>query len=82
MAEPSVAVLVPCYNEGKTIGAVVRDFRAALPRAAIYVYDNNSSDDTMTRAREAGAIVRREPMQGKGATSFDGCSPTWRQTSM
>jgi glycosyltransferase involved in cell wall biosynthesis len=66
MAEPSVAVLVPCYNEGKTIGAVVRDFRTALPRAGIYVYDNNSSDDTVSRAREAGAIVRREAMQGKG----------------
>jgi hypothetical protein len=66
MAEPTVAVLVPCYNEGKTIGAVVHDFITALPRAAVYVYDNNSSDDTVTRAREAGAIVRREPMQGKG----------------
>jgi glycosyltransferase involved in cell wall biosynthesis len=66
MAEPSVAVLVPCYNEGKTIATVVRDFRAALPRAAIYVYDNNSTDDTVAQAREAGAIVRREPLQGKG----------------
>jgi glycosyltransferase involved in cell wall biosynthesis len=65
-AEPAIAVLVPCYNEGKTIGAVVRDFKAALPRAAVYVYDNNSSDDTVDRAREAGAIVRREPLQGKG----------------
>lgn len=66
MAEPSVAVVVPCYNEGKTIGAVVRDFKAALPRATVYVYDNNSSDDTIARAREAGAVVRREPLQGKG----------------
>jgi glycosyltransferase involved in cell wall biosynthesis len=65
-AEPAVAILVPCYNEGKTIGAVVRDFKAALPRATVYVYDNNSSDDTMARAREAGAVVRREPLQGKG----------------
>jgi len=66
LAEPSVAVLVPCYNEGKTIGAVVRDFKVALPRATIYVYDNNSKDDTMARAQEAGAVVRREPLQGKG----------------
>ena len=65
-AEPSVAVLVPCYNEGKTIGAVVRGFLTALPRATVYVYDNNSTDDTVSRAREAGAIVRREPLQGKG----------------
>jgi hypothetical protein len=66
LAEPSVAVLVPCYNEGKTIGAVVRDFKAALPRATVYVYDNNSKDDTVERAREAGAVIRHEPLQGKG----------------
>jgi glycosyltransferase involved in cell wall biosynthesis len=65
-AEPSVAVLVPCYNEGKTITAVVRDFKAALPNARIYVYDNNSRDDTIEQARAAGAIIRREPAQGKG----------------
>src|SRR5947209_2064209 len=65
-AEPSVAVLVPCYNEGKTIGAVVRDFKVALPRATVYVYDNDSKDDTVDRAREAGAVVRREPLRGKG----------------
>ena len=62
----SIAVLVPCYNEGRTIASVVRDFSAALPNAAIYVYDNNSSDDTVARASETGAIVRREPTQGKG----------------
>jgi glycosyltransferase involved in cell wall biosynthesis len=61
-----LAVLIPCYNEEKAIGAVVRDFRAALPGAAIYVYDNNSSDRTIEVARAAGAIVRREPLQGKG----------------
>lgn len=61
-----IAVLLPCFNEGITIGKVVRDFRASLPDADIYVYDNNSTDNTADAAREAGAIVRREPMQGKG----------------
>jgi glycosyltransferase involved in cell wall biosynthesis len=61
-----VAVLIPCYNEGLTVADTVAGFRAALPAAAIYVYDNNSADDTAARARAAGAIVRREPMQGKG----------------
>ena len=61
-----VAVLVPCFNEAVAIGKVVRDFRAALPAATIYVYDNNSSDGTGDRAAEAGAVVRREPLQGKG----------------
>lgn len=61
-----VAVLIPCYNESKTIEKVVRDFRRALPDAAIYVYDNNSSDGTGEIAARAGAIVRRERMQGKG----------------
>lgn len=61
-----VAVLVPCLNEAVAIGKVVRDFRAALPEATVYVYDNNSSDGTDARAAEAGAIVRREPLQGKG----------------
>jgi len=63
---PQVAVLIPCYNEAVAIGSVVRDFRAALPEAAIYVYDNNSSDDTVTVARQAGAVVRQEMLQGKG----------------
>lgn len=62
----NVAVLVPCYNEEASIEAVVRDFRAALPEAVIYVYDNNSRDRTVERARAAGARVRNEPLQGKG----------------
>jgi glycosyltransferase involved in cell wall biosynthesis len=61
-----VAVLVPCYNEEAAIGKVVADFRAALPDAAIYVYDNNSTDRTREVAAAAGAIVRREQHQGKG----------------
>ena len=61
-----IAVLLPCFNEEPTIGKVVRDFRAALPEAAIYVYDNNSMDGTAQVAAAAGAIVRREPVQGKG----------------
>ncbi len=64
---PRVAVLLPCYDEAGAIAKVVADFRAALPDAAIYVYDNNSKDGTAEVARAAGAIVRREPMQGKGA---------------
>lgn len=63
---PRIAVLIPCYNEEVAIGAVVRDFRAALPEASIYVFDNNSRDRTVEIAREAGAIVRRVPLQGKG----------------
>ena len=61
-----IAVILPCYNEAAAIGDVVRDFRAALPEAVVYVYDNNSRDDTAARAREAGAVVRRETRQGKG----------------
>jgi glycosyltransferase involved in cell wall biosynthesis len=61
-----IAVLIPCYNEVKTIAGVVRDFRAQLPDAAIYVYDNNSTDKTGEEAERAGAIVRRETRQGKG----------------
>lgn len=61
-----VAVLVPCFNEQAAIPAVVRAFRAALPDAAIYVYDNNSSDGTAAVARDAGALVRTERLQGKG----------------
>jgi glycosyltransferase involved in cell wall biosynthesis len=61
-----IAVLVPCYNEEAAIGTVVRDFRAAMPHADIYVYDNNSKDKTAERAAEAGAIVARETRQGKG----------------
>ena len=61
-----IAVLIPCYNESKTIAKVVRDYREALPEADIYVYDNNSTDHTDNIAREAGAIVRYEYRQGKG----------------
>jgi glycosyltransferase involved in cell wall biosynthesis len=61
-----VAVLVPCYNEERSIAKVVADFRAALPEAAVYVYDNNSTDGTVQAARQAGAVVRREVYQGKG----------------
>ncbi|MCQ2273880.1 MAG: glycosyltransferase family 2 protein [Bacteroidales bacterium] len=61
-----VAVLLPCYNEEQTIAKVVADFKSELPEAEIYVYDNNSTDRTSEVAREAGAIVRRESMQGKG----------------
>ena len=61
-----IAVLIPCYNEEKTIAKVVADARAALPDAVVYVYDNNSTDRTAALAKEAGAVVRREYMQGKG----------------
>jgi glycosyltransferase involved in cell wall biosynthesis len=61
-----IAVLIPCYNEAPSIGAVVADFRKALPEAIIYVYDNNSTDDTARIASEAGAVVRKETRQGKG----------------
>ncbi|MDD2325529.1 MAG: glycosyltransferase family 2 protein [Alphaproteobacteria bacterium] len=67
MSEPlRLAVLIPCYNEEVAIAQVITDFRRALPDALIYVYDNNSKDNTVHVAREAGAIVRREPLQGKG----------------
>lgn len=61
-----IAVLVPCFNEEAAVATVVRDFRQSLPSAAIYVYDNNSTDRTAVLAREAGAIVRSERRQGKG----------------
>jgi glycosyltransferase involved in cell wall biosynthesis len=61
-----IAVLLPCYNEAAAIGQTVAGFRAALPDATIYVYDNNSRDDTKARALAAGAVVRTERMQGKG----------------
>lgn len=60
------AVLIPCYNEELTINKVVSDFHKALPEAEIYVYDNNSTDNTYFEAEKAGAIVRREPRQGNG----------------
>ncbi|MEO1168534.1 MAG: glycosyltransferase family 2 protein [Pseudomonadota bacterium] len=65
-AAPKIAVILPCYNEEAAIAQTVADFRAALPQAEIYVYDNNSSDRTAEVAGAAGAIVRSEKMQGKG----------------
>jgi glycosyltransferase involved in cell wall biosynthesis len=65
-AQPRIAVLLPCYNEEAAIGATVAGFRAALPGAEIYVYDNNSRDRTREIASEAGAVVRTERQQGKG----------------
>lgn len=64
---PTIAVLLPCYNEEAAIAQTIAGFRAALPDAAIYVYDNNSRDRTVEVARAAGAIVRTERIQGKGA---------------
>lgn len=61
-----IAVLIPCYNEESTVAQVIADMQANLPEADIYVYDNNSSDNTFRVASDAGAIVRREPVQGKG----------------
>lgn len=66
LGKPRVAVLLPCYNEALCIRAVIERFRAALPDAVIYVYDNNSTDDSIAIARAAGAVVRCEPRQGKG----------------
>jgi glycosyltransferase involved in cell wall biosynthesis len=63
---PTIAVLVPCLNEAAAIAKVVTDFRASLPQARVFVYDNGSSDDTVALARAAGAVVRSEPMRGKG----------------
>ncbi len=63
---PRIAVLIPSYNEEKTIGQVIADFNAAIPHARIYVYDNNSTDRTAACAARAGAIVRNESRQGKG----------------
>ena len=63
---PRIAVLLPCYNEEAAIAATVRGFRAALPEATVYVYDNNSRDRTREIAAEAGAVVRSEKQQGKG----------------
>jgi glycosyltransferase involved in cell wall biosynthesis len=66
MSQPRVAVLIPCHNEEVAIGRVVAAFRAALPEATIYAYDNNSTDDTVAVARAAGALIGRENLQGKG----------------
>ncbi len=67
VTRPSVAVLLPCYNEEAAIAQTVAAFRAALPEATVYVYDNNSRDRTVAVARAAGAVVRTERIQGKGA---------------
>ena len=64
--QPRIAVLLPCYNEAAAIAQTIEAFRRALPQATIHVYDNNSKDDTIRVAREAGAIVRSEKTQGKG----------------
>ena len=61
-----IAVLIPCYNEAKTIKKVIEDYKKVLPEAVIYVYDNNSTDSTDKIARQAGAVVRYEYQQGKG----------------
>ena len=61
-----IAVLIPCYNESKTVAKVVTDWKQELPEAVIYVYDNNSSDNTAELAEAAGAVVRHEYQQGKG----------------
>lgn len=61
-----IAVLIPCYNEAVTIKKVINDFQKALPEATIYVYDNNSTDDTAAIAEAEGAVVRHEYRQGKG----------------
>ncbi len=66
MAMDKIAVLIPCYNESRTIEKVVADWRKSLPEAVIYVYDNNSADDTAAIAQKAGAVVRYEHQQGKG----------------
>ena len=63
MNSESIAVIIPCYNEAVTIGKVIDDFRRELPQATIYVYDNNSSDNTSQIAAEHGATVRFEPRQ-------------------
>ncbi|MBS4761884.1 glycosyltransferase [Carnobacteriaceae bacterium zg-ZUI252] len=66
MIKDKIAVLIPCYNEEQTIAKVVSDYKQALPEATIYVYDNNSTDNTVKIAQQAGAIVRHEYRQGKG----------------
>ncbi len=79
MADPhqdlQIAVIVPCRNEAASISNVVRDFLAAIPAATVFVYDNNSDDDTANIAREAGAVVRSNSSREK-ATSCGGCLQT------
>ena len=64
--EPAIAVIIPCHNESSSIQAVITGFRQYLPSSTIYVYDNNSTDDTVAKAQSAGAVVRHENRQGKG----------------
>ncbi len=66
MKSHEIAIIIPCYNEGKSIGEVVRSFKQQLPSSKIYVFDNNSTDNTVEEAKNAGAIVRFERKQGKG----------------
>lgn len=66
MKKSNIAILIPCYNEAKTIEKVVRDYKKAIPEATIYVYDNNSNDGTDKIASKAGAVVKYEYRQGKG----------------
>jgi glycosyltransferase involved in cell wall biosynthesis len=66
MMEQKIAVILPCYNEGQAIAHVIQEFRTYLPQATIYVYDNNSKDNTVAEAKKAGAIVAHENRQGKG----------------
>ena len=76
-----IAVLIPCYNEEKTIAKVVADAKAALPEAVIYVYDNNSTDRTVELAREAGAVIRMNICREK-AMSSAGCSGKWKPAAI
>ena len=66
MTKEKIAVLIPCFNEETTVKDVIMEFKEVLPNAVIYVYDNNSSDETSRVAKEAGAVVRHEYRQGKG----------------
>ena len=61
-----IAILIPCYNEALTIAQVIKDFHQYVPEAEVFVYDNNSTDETVIVATQEGAVVRREPLQGKG----------------
>ena len=66
MEKKKIAVLIPCYNESKTVEKVIKDYKETLPEADIYVYDNNSTDGTDKKKKKAGAIVKYEYKQGKG----------------
>ena len=82
-----IAVLIPCYNEEKTIAKVVADAKAALPEAVVYVYDNNSTDRTVETAQAAGAVIRHEYVQGKGNVirrmfrEVEGLGLTWDENN-